>query len=235
MNPQRVWSIEPPLPEGVRSALLFGGAFDPPHRAHVELPEQARRLAGIDWLIYIPAAQTPLKSGGPYAPGDDRLAMLRVAVDGSPRASVSDVELARGGRSYTADTLRELKSALPADITLRLLIGADQAAQFQRWREPETILELAEPLVMLRPPVENVEEVIDRLRAHWTGEQVQAWRRRVVELPLIETSSTEIRRTLREEGPDDPSLRGVVPAPVLEHIRSRGLYRASKDDHNGST
>ncbi len=221
---QKTWSIEPPIPDEVMTLLIFGGAFDPPHNGHVQLPARVMEEIDADWLLYVPAAHAPLKKKGPIASGADRLAMLHRALDGQSRTSVTDAELFRGGTSYTLETLRQLRGRLPDDIAIRLLIGADQAASFHRWRSPEEVIELAEPVVMLRPPEETAETLLDRLSAHWPLDELTQWENRIVEMPIRNASSTRVREILREEGPQSPSLARLVPAPVLQHIAEHRLY-----------
>lgn len=222
-------ALQAELPAGVSSVLVFGGSFDPPTRAHIELPALARDRAGLEWLLYIPAAESPGKGAHPTARGEDRVAMLHAALEGRERCSVSTIELDRvqrqPGPSYTVDTLRELRQRLGEGVRLRLLIGADQAASFHTWREPHRILELAEPLVMLRTPAESARGVWARMAPHWPEDEGAAWRSRVVELPTIDASSTEARRLLRAGGPDAPGLDRLVPEGAIRIIRERGLYR----------
>jgi len=217
------------LPAGVTSVLVFGGSFDPPTLAHIELPALARDRAGLDWLLYIPAAESPGKGSRPTAGGIDRAAMLRAALEGRERCSVSTIELDRAqrqpGPSYTVDTLRELCQRLGDGVRMRLLIGADQAASFHAWREPRQIIELAEPLVMLRTPAETAQGLWSRMATHWPEQEGSAWRSRVVELPTIDASSTEARRLLRAGGAEAPGLTRLVPEGALRVIRERGLYR----------
>ncbi len=215
---------EVPVPANCESLLVFGGAFDPPHRAHVELPPKARDAIGADWALYVPTARTPLKEREAGASAEDRMEMVRLALEGTARASVSDVEIRRGGTSYTVDTLRELRAALPRMKRMRLLIGADQAAQFHRWREPGEIVRLAEPLVLLRAPEETRSALRKALQPNWGEDDLELWRRRIIELPTIEAASTDVRAALAREGADAPSLRGVVPEAVLGYIRARRLY-----------
>lgn len=226
---QKTAAADAGLPTGVSSVLVFGGSFDPPTIAHIELPAMARDRAGLDWLLYIPAAESPGKGSRPAAGGDDRVAMLRAALEGRERCSVSAVELDRArqqpGPSYTVDTLRQLSQLLGERVRLRLLIGADQAAGFHAWREPHRVIELAEPLVMLRAPAESAEGLWARMAPHWSEDEAAAWRSRVVELPTIDASSTEARRLLRAQGPDAPGLARLVPEGALRLIRERGLYR----------
>lgn len=210
------------VPSDARRLLVFGGAFDPPHRAHIAQPPMAAAAIGADWVLYIPAAAPPLKDG-PEASGEDRTAMLHAALEPGARASVTDLELARGGRSYTVDTLDELRRLLPG-VELRLLIGADQARQFHKWREAKRVIELAEPVVMLRPPREDRAALLAEMAPHWTGDELGAWESRFIDVPRVEGSSTEARRLLREEGVDAEGLGRLLPEGVLGVIRERGLY-----------
>lgn len=203
---------------------LCGGTFDPPHRAHVELPVAARDALGADWLLYAVAHASPFKTGdGAATPDHHRLEMLRLATAGLPRVSVTDLEIRRGGASYTIDTVRELNGLLP-DVRLRLLVGADQAAEFHRWREARALIEETQPAVMLRTPRETRETLRKALAPHWTGAELDGWIARVVETPVVDVSATGVRETLRREGAGSASLRGVVDARVLGYIRQNGLY-----------
>lgn len=210
------------VPSDARSVLIFGGAFDPPHRAHIALPQMVAERIGADCVLYIPAAAPPLKEG-PEASGEDRVAMLEAALGPEARASVTDIELVRGGRSYTVDTLADLSDRLPGK-TLRLLIGADQARQFHKWRDAQRVIDLAEPVVMLRPPHDDRGAILAEMAPHWTGDQLAAWERRFVETPVMEGSSTEARRILHDEGAEAERLEELLPMGVLEVIRSRRLY-----------
>ncbi|MCA9293845.1 MAG: nicotinate (nicotinamide) nucleotide adenylyltransferase [Phycisphaerales bacterium] len=215
-----------------RTVVVFGGSFDPPHRGHIELPLDAARAIGADWVLYMPAAQSPHKDRAPGASAEDRLGMLRAALRGRSHCSVSDLELHRvgAGPSYTVDTLRELRQAAPSSVTFRLLIGADQALALPRWREPGAIVELAEPLVMRRSHGASEVNLVDRLASlpAPVGAPASVWHRRVVNVPTVDVSSTQVRALLRHG--TDPgaraALRKLVPSPVLQYIGARGLYRA---------
>jgi nicotinate-nucleotide adenylyltransferase len=206
--------------------IVFGGTFDPPHRAHIELPRAVRNVAGADALLYIPAAQSPLKRAAPGASADERLEMLRLALADDPRSLVTTIELDRGGAaSFTIDTLRSLAAQFGPHVTMRLLIGADQAAEFHRWREPREIINLAEPLVMLRVPAESWDALRGRMAVHWTDAETGQWGRRVVSVPTLDVSATRIREMLSMGAPD-ADFEGLLPRPVLAYIRHRGLYGA---------
>lgn len=228
VHDHQTFRIEPKIPDSASSVLFFGGAFDPPHLAHQRLPPMARDSLGADWLLYAPSARTPLKEHGPIAPDPDRIEMLRLMIARMERASVSDIEIVRGGESYTVETLRSLREELLEGPTLRLLIGADQAVQFHRWRDPEEVIRLAEPVVMLRRSDESAEALLSRMASHWSGEELERWRRRIVDLPRIDVSSTQIREIIRERGADAQALERMVPAAALAHIRANGLYQGGE-------
>lgn len=215
-----------PVPLDARHVLVFGGTFDPPHVGHVELPRAAREAVGCDWLVYVPAARSPHKAEAPSVSDADRLAMLSAALEGAERASISTIELDRGAAgqaSYTVDTLRAISTLCPG-LGLRLLIGADQAGEFHRWREPRAILRLADPVVMLRRPLEDARSLMSVLGAHWEGAALKAWEGRIVGVPPIDASATELRRELALHGPGSAVVRKLLPEGVRRVIAERGLY-----------
>jgi nicotinate-nucleotide adenylyltransferase len=214
-----------PFPPQARSILFCGGAFDPPHRAHVELADAARcRAAPEAWLLFVPAGRSPLK-GASETPSQHRLEMLRLATAQLPQTGIWTDELDRdtpGARSYWIDTLRRARSCIDPQCELRFLIGADQAIDFHRWREPREILSIAQPLVLLRPPVTTVKDLRHQLSTQgvWSPDEVDRWTRCVVPLRLDPTSATEIRAKLARGEPHIPELY----EPVLRYIRQHGLY-----------
>jgi len=213
------------LVPGTRQVIVFGGSFDPPHRAHVELPRLVREAIGADVVLYVPAKRSPFKGSAPGASGDERMEMLRLAVGDDARSLVSAMELERGeGPSYTVETLRELAREFGPGVRLRLLMGADQAAEFHRWREPAEIMRLAEPVVMLRAPAESWEGLRGRLEPHWTPGEVEQWGRRVVRVPTMDVSATAVRELLAS-GADNGRLDRWMMPQVLRYVRERGLYR----------
>jgi nicotinate-nucleotide adenylyltransferase len=216
--------------------LVFGGTFDPPHRAHIELPEAARAALNFGAVLYVPAARSPHKSSGPRASDADRVDMLRAALAGRGSvASIStfEIDAARAAGSdaapsYTIDTLRALARAHPG-ATLRLLIGADQAAAFHRWREPNEIITLAEPVVMLRAPAEHADALLASMSPHWPAAELERWRTRIVAVPLVLADATSLRAALAKRahtpGAHEPIHRELLHPDVLRLIDERGLYR----------
>jgi nicotinate-nucleotide adenylyltransferase len=184
---------------------IFGGSFDPVHHGHLIVAARAAEALGLDTLFFVPCRTQPLKPQGPVADGLDRAAMLRLAVEGDPRALVDTQELERPAPSYTVDTVRALRARWP-DERLVLIIGADAAAGLARWRAADEVARLAEVAVLSRP---GAPAVSSAFVAH------------TVATPAIEISASDIRaRVLAGRG-----IRYLVPESVREYIESRGLYR----------
>ncbi|MFG0256935.1 MAG: nicotinate (nicotinamide) nucleotide adenylyltransferase [Phycisphaerales bacterium JB043] len=210
------------IPSHVGSMLVFGGTFDPPHTGHVQLPEVVRQRLGLDWVLYIPAASPPLKDG-PVASEHQRVEMLRLALEDATHATISSAELARGGMSYTHDTLLALHEQHP-DIALRLLIGADQAIQFHKWRNAREIIALAEPVVMLRDDIEHATTMADQMRDHWSDDELDSWRQRFIPVTSVECSSTALRRGLSNPDGHASDLARYLGNSVLGYIRANSVY-----------
>ncbi len=188
---------------------IFGGSFNPPHVGHLALAEACAEAAGLDRVLWIPAATPPHKQGDPtLAPAAARLAMVRAAIAGNDRFEASDVEIARGDVSYTVDTLRVLHQS---GDELALILGGDSLRGFPAWREPEAIAALAR-LVVYRRPGDGVD--LGALPG-WLAGRVT-----VVIGPLLELSSTELRAR-RAAG---QTIRYLVPDAVREIVEAEGLY-----------
>jgi nicotinate-nucleotide adenylyltransferase len=204
--------------------LLYGGTFDPPHRFHARLPRAVadRVLGERAHVVYVPAARNPLKRRGPVASDADRVAMLRLTLGGTSRAHVWTDEIDREGASYTIDTVRRLKRLLPAGSTVRLLIGADSAAGFHRWKSARAVVREAEPLVMPRTPIVRVDELfaVLALTDYWSANELAAWCGRMAPVGPEDMSSTRVREVLAAGG-----RPRELDDEVVGYIASRGLYR----------
>lgn len=203
--------------------LIFGGTFDPPHHAHVALPRAAAHELGCRRILYVPAAINPLKVAcnlpAPTA-AHHRLAMLRLALDEAPRAEISDMELNREGASYTIETLRELSASERGGLFL--LIGADQALDFHRWKDWREILLLARPAVLLRPPWTR-ESFAAELHARYDDEESRRWLDWTLRTPpLLDISATQVRERIRRGQP----VGDLVSPAVEAYIRQHRLYEA---------
>jgi len=187
---------------------IFGGTFDPVHHGHLIVAEAVRESVGLDRILFVPTLISPHKQDADATPATQRLAMLREAVKPNPFFEVLDIEIERGGVSYTVDTLRALGQSNPGDA-LYLLIGADNLREFGTWREPSEILKLGTLVVMDRPgfPAGGEEPVLP----------ARTIRCRV---PAIDISGTEIRRRVKEGLP----ISFLVPPPVARFIGRHRLY-----------
>ncbi len=190
---------------------LFGGTFDPPHRGHLKVAKAAQTSLGLDEVLFLPAARNPMKLGRATASGPERLEMVRLLIAGEPTFSVSDMELTRGGVSYTVDTLGELGMVRPADYWF--LMGADALRGFEEWKNPARILRLCRIAVVTRPPL-SAEDVRARLP--------EAYRERfdVVAMPGDAASSTAIKDALHVGKP----ANDLTP-DVLGYIKRHRLYQ----------
>lgn len=205
--------------------LLFGGLFDPPHWAHVNLAIAARDvvLGKGAWLVFVPAARSPHKPDGPIASNEHRLAMLGLALAGHSNVAIWTDELERtdDGPSYWIDTVRRAHDLTAPETELRFLIGADQAIAFHRWHEHDAILQLAEPMVMLREPAGTPDALVAQLRSLdvWSDDEIDAWRRSIVPQEALEMSSTDVRSRLRRGERID-----AVDDRVRSYIQEQRLY-----------
>jgi nicotinate-nucleotide adenylyltransferase len=194
--------------------LCFGGSFNPIHNGHLRCAEAVAQATGYDRVLLIPSAQPPHKRDtADLASASDRLAMCRIATQGSELFEVSDIETRRSGPSYTLDTAHELRKR--GFDKIDWLIGADMLMFLPKWHRPTDLLREVNFLVMARPgwPLDwdALPPEFRHLREH------------VVEAPHISITATEIRgRIGRGESIDD-----LVPPAVARYIAERGLYRTA--------
>ncbi len=189
---------------------LMGGSFDPVHFGHLIAAQDAVEQHQLDRLILVPAAQAPLKPQEVSSSGPDRLAMLRAATDWDHRFEVSDLEIRRGGVSYTIDSVRHFRAQFPND-DLFWIIGGDQLPKLHLWRSIEELAQLVEFIFLERPghPPKPAPTTIPGLRLHRCDGH------------LIEISSTELRDRVRR----GLSLDYFVPHKAIVYIREKQLYR----------
>ena len=207
---------------GVSAAPLrigvFGGAFDPPHDAHVALARAAIDELELDRLHIVPTGDAWHKVR-PLSPGVHRLAMCRLAFGGVPGVVVDDRELRRDGPTYTIDTLTELQAENPG-AELVLQIGADQAAAFHTWRRVGDILRIAIIAIAARAGQASATTPFD-LKNPLPGLSFDAGRVRVLSLPAMPHGATDVRRRVAAGLPIDH----LVPPPVAGYIADNHLYQ----------
>jgi nicotinate-nucleotide adenylyltransferase len=190
---------------------LLLGTFDPPHNGHLAIARHMRDHEGMDevWLVVTP--RNPLKSGQVITGDRDRLDMVRAALGSEPRLFACDEELALPAPNYTVDTLAHFRRRWPQHA-FALIVGSDNLAGFDRWKDPEVILAHHRLLVYPRPGSE-----MDIGRAvHARHPNVH-----ITHAPLVNISSTRIRRMVHDLQP----IEGSVPPAVEGAIREKGLYK----------
>ena len=195
---------------------IYGGTFNPIRKGHLHIVEEFRRGLGLDRVLLIPTRVPPHKAAPDLASAGERFAMCRLAAQGKPWLELSDIEMRREGKSYTAETLEELSVLYPQD-QFYLLMGEDMFLTLGRWYRPETIFSLASVCTTPRSP-----DGLDALRQkalEYTG-QFQA-RCFLEHIPYLPISSTQVRQAVAR-GED---ISGLVPQAVAAYMKERGLYR----------
>lgn len=192
---------------------IFGGTFDPPHVGHLVTAVNVRHELSLDRVLLVVNDQPWQKLGTrSISRAADRLAMVEAAVAGIEGLEASDLEVERGGLSYTADTLTELRTANPA-AELYVILGTDAAAGLDTWERADEVRDRATIVV------------VDRPGAH-DGATPEGWSGVRVEVPRLDVSSTD----LRARATDGRPLDFLLPAAVVDCIAERGLYQSVEDD-----
>jgi nicotinate-nucleotide adenylyltransferase len=185
---------------------IFGGTFDPIHKAHLAVASRAAERFRLDRVLFVPAAHPPHKAGITHAPYDDRVRMAELACRGDARFEVSRLEEGVH-RSYSINTIEKMRARMGPGDELFFIIGADAFAEIRTWLRWEDVARRVRFIVVSRPG--HVYEAPPGVRLE---------RLDTIELPV---SSSGIRRALAAgERPAE------VPEPVLEYIFSHGLYGA---------
>jgi nicotinate-nucleotide adenylyltransferase len=197
---------------------LFGGTFDPIHLGHTRVAQAAAAQIGAHTIIFIPAKCSPLKGFSPHASDTNRLAMIRLAIAGRDDFAASDCELKRPAPSYTLDTVRQFQREYGPQTTIHWLLGADSVEDLVHWHKIRELIDECNLTTMQRAGYEPPD--FDRFTPLWGPEPVAKLKRNVVQTPLIDVSSTEVRRRLAA-GED---VRGMLHPDVIDYIHEHGLY-----------
>jgi nicotinate-nucleotide adenylyltransferase len=242
--------MDQPASAGKRVAF-FGGSFDPPHQGHLAVARAAREALGLDAVLFAPVGAQPLKPLGPTAGFEDRVAMVRLAIDGEPgfEISLADAPRPGGAPNYTMDTLLGLRSQLAADATLFCLMGADSFFNMRHWHRAAEIPFVASLVVASRPgqPLDDLRAALPpglamKANGHsasqGSGYPSAGVRSFVLRdaagnvspfylLPElhVEISASQVRSQIQHPEGDSAAGPRLVPAAVLDYIRARGLYR----------
>jgi nicotinate-nucleotide adenylyltransferase len=243
---------EPSFQTGGRRVAFFGGSFDPPHLGHLAVARAAQAALGLDAVLFAPVGAQPLKLHGATASFEDRLAMTRLAIAGEPGFDISlaDAPKPGGAPNFTLDTLLALRAQLPPGSALFCLMGADSFFALRLWHRAAEI-PFAAPLVVASRPGQPLDDLQAELPAGLTLVSQPETDRPSSSVELrpyllvnragdrtpfyllpglnVEISASDIREQLRYSG-DSASATpaagdALLPAAVLDYIRSRGLYR----------
>jgi len=188
---------------------LLGGVFDPPHIGHLVLAERALMECDLEGILFLVSFDPPHRLHKPAASFDDRLKMTKTATGDNQSFQVSDLEKDICGPAYTILMVEKLAALYPG-VTWSLILGADNLAQFDSWHRPDDLIRMVRIIVGNRP---GSDEKLARSR----------WNDRVIKfkMPLLEISSTEIRRSISR----GRSVRYLIPEKVREYIEKKRLYR----------
>lgn len=189
---------------------LFGGTFDPPHFGHLIVAQTIFEAEHFDKIVFVPAHIPPHKMERKISSVSLRLDMLKMATMDNPNFEISDIELKRGGISYSLETIQTYKEQTGlGGEDLYYLIGSDSLKQFQAWQNPKAILEECQLIVAIRPGFRPSDI------PNWILAKVQ-----FANIPRIEISSTQIRARWVE----DKTIRYMVTQPVWTYINKHNLY-----------
>ena len=201
--------------EDITRIGIYGGTFAPIHNGHVNAARAFMDQMQLHYLFVIPTALSP---GKIRDEGDDarhRMKMCELAFEGEPGVIISDMEIERGGISYTVDTLRALARE---DRRLFMLVGTDMALKLDKWREPAEIFKLCYPTYVRRESDKLIENQMIEKNTKYLNEYGKICRR--IMTPEIELSSTEIRQMVK----DGKDISHLVPEKVAEYIKENKLY-----------
>jgi nicotinate-nucleotide adenylyltransferase len=194
---------------------ILGGSFNPPHLAHLVCASEAATQLDLDRVLLTPVAAPPHKDADRDPGPQERLELCRLAIVGDERLGVCDIEVRRGGPSYTVDTLRELHARDPGD-DLTFIVGGDIALGLPSWHEPEAVLGLARLAVAERSGAGR-QDIAMRLAECFADAAPPVF----FDMPRLDISSSQIRRRVAE----GRTIRYLVPDLVAEHIARGRLYR----------
>lgn len=203
-----------------RRITLYGGSFDPIHLGHTGVAGAAAEQLGAERVVFIPAKCSPLKSLTPHAGDEDRLNMVTLATTQIDSFAVSDCELRRPAPSFTIDTVRLFQHQYGHDVVIHWLLGADSVKDLVHWYKIEELIDECNLTTMQRagygPPD------FDRFEPLWGKQRIAKLKENIVRTPLIDISSTEVRRRLAAQ----EDVSGMLHPDVIAYIRAHHLYQA---------
>jgi nicotinate-nucleotide adenylyltransferase len=202
-----------------RKIALFGGTFDPIHLGHTTVAANAAKQIGAEKTIFIPAKCSPMKKVSPHASDNDRLQMVTLAIADNKNFYVSDYELRKSEPSFTLETVRYFQAEHTSDTSIYWLAGADSINDLPNWYEIEKLLDQCNLCIMRRagckqPDFSGFENI-------WGPERIKKLQRNIIQTPLIDISSTQVRNRLAA-GLD---ATDILPPAVADYILKYNLYK----------
>jgi nicotinate-nucleotide adenylyltransferase len=184
---------------------ILGGTFNPIHAGHLLLAEEVKEKLGLDHVIFIPCFLPPHKNSRDLPSAKHRLNMVKLAVSDNNDFKVSTIEIDRGGRSYSIDTMHELATSYEKGTRFYFIIGSDSVATLSSWKSIDKLIKMCIIVAVGRPGYKN-------------GRKKGV---KTLDLPTIPVSSTDIRNLIKK----DVSIHYLVPDKVREYIIKNGLYK----------
>ena len=196
---------------------ILGGTFNPIHNGHIHLAQKALDAVDLDQILFIPSGISYMKNQNEILPPDIRMEMVQLAAMDNSHFSVSDIEIEKGGNSYSHETIRTLQEQQP-QTEFFFLIGADTLFSIEKWKDPQSIFQSVTILAAYRIGVslEELQDQVVRLQDLY-GAKIQ-----LIAVDHVDISSSGIREMLRLGS----SIHGLVPQAVEEYITVRQLYRS---------
>jgi nicotinate-nucleotide adenylyltransferase len=185
---------------------IFGGTFNPIHKGHLFLAEQAEKILGLNKVIFVPAYIPPHKSCSDIISAAERFHMIKLAISGRKSFSVSCLEIEKRKKIYSVDTVRYFKKKFPNHTRLFFLIGADQLKGLSSWKDADKLIGLCEFVVFSRPGFSLKENPHDI---------------KVARIEELDISSTQVRDRIK----NNKSIKRFVPKSVADYIMSNNLYK----------
>jgi nicotinate-nucleotide adenylyltransferase len=205
-----------------RRIVLFGGTFDPIHLGHTTVAAAAAEHIGAEKLIFIPAKRSPLKGFLPRASDGDRLEMIALATADDKSFEASDFELRKPAPSYTLETVQKFRAEYGDEVSIHWLIGADGVNDLAYWHMIVELIDACNLTTMYRAGCEPPS--FAKCEAAWGRRRVEKLEQNIVQTPLIDISSTEIRWGLAE----GRNVSKMLHPAVYGYIRQRGLYQSQE-------
>ena len=203
----------------IKKTALFGGTFDPIHNGHIKVAKFAANKIGAEKVILIPAKRSPHKNFKPIACAEDRIKMISLAIADRSDFEINDCEITRPEPSYTLETVEYFRDKYADDTELYFLIGADSLKDFSKWYKVVDLIDICHICVMFRAGVQRPDfadfaPIFGRQRTEKLSENV-------IETPLINISSTDIRNKIAA----GQNVEKLIHPDVLKYITEKGLYK----------